>query len=330
MPAPHGRDLDATRSCLESWFAGKLPSAQDLRVSGLVGPGNTGFSNDTLMFDLEWREGSAQRRQPLVARIKPTGFQVFPEYDLGRQFRIQSLLGETDVPVARMFWEEASDSVLGAPFYVMERVEGRIPTDNPPYHVGGWVSEIPEEERRALWWSGLDVLTRIQRLDWKALGLAFLERPEPGETLLDRDLAYYEGYLDWAWGRYQKHHPVCTPALAWLRANRPAEPEPTVLSWGDARIGNMIFRDSRCVAVLDWEMATLGSPEMDFGWWLFLDHHHSAGLGAPRLPGFPGREETIERYEQQTGHRCRNLDYYERLAAFKFSVIGSKLGPPVH
>lgn len=325
MPAPHGRDLSATRSALEGWLAERLPEARELRISDLVGPGSTGFSNDTLMFDLEWRAGNLLRRESLVVRIKPTGYRVFPEYDLARQFRIQSLLGATDVPVARMYWEEHGDAVLGAPFYVMQRVEGRIPTDNPPYHVGGWVSEISPQERAALWWSGLEVLTRIHGLDWKAMDLVFLARREPGETPLDRELVYYERYLDWAWAAERGEHPVCGPALAWLRAERPVHPEPTVLSWGDARIGNMIFRDSRCVAVLDWEMATLGSPEMDLGWWLFLDHHHSAGLGAPRLPGFPDRAATVARYEQRTGHRCRNLDYYERLAAFKFSVIMIRL-----
>jgi aminoglycoside phosphotransferase (APT) family kinase protein len=224
-----------------------------------------------------------------------------------------------------MFWEESDPSVLGAPFYVMQRVEGRIPTDNPPYHVGGWMTEIQPVQRAALWWSGLDVLARIHRLDWKGLGLAFLERSGPGATPLDRELAYYERYLDWAWKPERGPHPVCAPALEWLKARRPREPEPTVLCWGDARIGNMIFRDFRCAAVLDWEMAVLASPEMDLAWWLFLDHHHSAGLGAPRLPGFPEREESLARYEALTGHRPRHLDYYERFAAFRFSVIMIRL-----
>ncbi len=325
MPSPRGRDLDATRKSLERWLAHKLPEARDVRVSMLGGPDTTGFSNDTLMFDGTWCEAGESRREPLVVRIEPTGHRVFPEYDLSRQYRIQSLLRETDVRVARMFWEERDESVLGAPFYVMERVEGRIPTDNPPYHVGGWVTEIEPDQRTALWWSGLDVLTRIHRLDWKGLGLAFLEREGGGETPLERDLAYYERYLDWAWSRHEAPHPVCAPALEWLREHRPREREPTLLSWGDARIGNMIFREARCVAVLDWEMATLASPEADLGWWLFLDHHHSAGLGAPRLSGFPERAETIAHYEERTGHRCRHLPYYERLAAFKFSVIMVRL-----
>jgi aminoglycoside phosphotransferase (APT) family kinase protein len=325
MPAPQGRDLDATREGLERWFGRKLPDAREIRASGLAGPGTTGFSNDTLMFDLEWRQGGKACREPLVVRIEPTGPRVFPEYDLARQFRIQSLLGETDVPVARMFWEEADASLLGAPFYVMERVEGRIPTDSPPYHVGGWVGEIRPQERASLWWSGLEVLSSIHRLDWKGIGLAFLERPEPGATPVDRELVYYAKYLDWAWTKHTRPHPICAPALDWLWRNRPGDDEPAVLCWGDARIGNMVFRDFRCVAVLDWEMATLGSPELDLAWWLFLDRHHSAGCGVPRLPGFPSRERTVVRYEQLTGRRIRHLDYYEIFAAFRFSVIMIRL-----
>jgi aminoglycoside phosphotransferase (APT) family kinase protein len=325
MPAPRNRDIEQTRARLEAWFSARLPGAQDLRISDLAGPGDTGFSNDTLMFDLDWQGADGPQHQSLVVRIEPSGYPVFPEYDLAQQFRIQSLLADSDVPVARMIGEETDPGVLGAPFYVMERVEGRIPPDNPPYHVGGWVTEIEPAARETLWWSGLDALTRIHKIDWKALDLGFLERAEPGATALDRELAYYERYFEWAWtARYGRPHPVCTPAFEWLRANQPGE-EPTVLSWGDARIGNMIFRDTRCVAVLDWEMASLCSPELDLGWWIFMDHHHSAGLDAPRLPGFPSREETVARYEAQTGHRCRNLEYYERFAALRFSVIMIRL-----
>ncbi len=323
MPAPRGRDLELTRKRLAEWFGGKLPHARDIRVGELSGPGTTGFSNDTLMFDLEWREGNAQRRQPLVARIKPTGFQVFPEYDLGRQFRVQQVLGGTDVPVARMYWQEDDESTLGAPFYVMERIAGQIPTDNPPYHAGGWVTEIAPEDRAALWWSGLEVLARIHRLDWRALGFDFLGEGGDAAKLLERHLDYYESYL--AWALDGASHPTCTPALAWLRKNRPAGEQPVVLCWGDARIGNMIFRDSRCVAVLDWEMAQLGSPEEDLAWWLYLDRHHSEGIGAPRLPGFPSREETVARYQEWTGSEVRHLDYYERFAALRFSVIMARL-----
>jgi aminoglycoside phosphotransferase (APT) family kinase protein len=327
LPVPRGRDLDLTRRRLTEWLAERLPEADSIHVSELTGPGATGFSSDTLMFDLDTREGSREVHRELVARIQPTGFQVFPEYDLELQFGIQQALAPTGVPTARMLWREEEAGVLDAPFYVMERIDGRIPNDNPPYHMGGWITEIQPEERASIWWSGLEVLARIHRLDWKALGLGFLDErsseEEPGVTPLERHLDYYSSFLAWAWE--DNPHPTCTPALEWLTRNRPRDPEPVGLCWGDARIGNMIFRDHRCVAVLDWEMARLGSPEEDLAWWLFIDRHHSEGVGVPRLAGFPGREETIARYEEWSGHRVRHLDYYERFAAMRFAVIMARL-----
>ena len=323
MPAPHGRDPEVTRESLVKWFAHKLVDATDIRVSELSAPATTGFSNDTLLFDLEWTENGRPRSEALVARIKPTGYQVFPEYDLGLQYRVQSMLADTDVPVARMFMQEEGSDLLGAPFYLMERVEGRIPTDNPPYHVGGWITEIRPEDRATLWWSGLEVMAKIHTLDWKGLGFDFLDAPESGATPIEQELAYYESYLEWA--RRGRPAPVCTPALEWLKDNRPRNEEPTALCWGDARIGNMIFRDFQCVAVLDWEMVTLGNPVKDLAWWVFLDHHHSAGIESPRLPGFPTRDETVARWEDRTGIRAEHLEYYETYAAFKFSVIMMRL-----
>jgi aminoglycoside phosphotransferase (APT) family kinase protein len=295
-----------------------MEGAEGLCISELSGPSDTGFSNDTLLFDLAWNDGGRERSEGLVVRIEPTGFKIFPSYDIEQQFRVMRLLGSTDVPVPRTRWLEEDPAILGAPFYVMERVEGRVPTDNPPYHMDGWVTGIRPEERAKLWWNGLEVLARIHRLDWKGEGFGFLDAPQWGSDPLEQQLRYYEDYLGWA--GQGRPHPTSEAGLEWLRKHRP-DGEPTALCWGDARLGNMIFRDGECVAVLDWEMAALGSPEADFGWWLFFDDHHSAGCGVPRLGGFPEREETIARYEEWSGHRVRNLEYYEILAGFRFSVI---------
>ncbi len=322
MPAPQGRDLELTRKQLCEWLSAKLPDATDLTIENLEGPEATGFSNDTVMCDLRYREGGEPREEGLVVRIKPTGYRVFPEYDLGRQFRVMQLLVPTPVPVPRVFWEEPDPALLGAPFYVMERVEGRIPTDNPPYHVGGWMAEARRQEREAVWWSGLEALCEIHKLDWQGLGFGFLDAPERGATPLEQELCYYEHYLEWA--ARGKPQPTTEAALDWLQANRPAD-EPTALLWGDARIGNMIFRENRCAAVLDWEMVTLGNPVEDLGWWIFLDRHHSEGLEAPRLPGFPSYEETVARYEEQTGRKVENLRYYQVFAGFRFGVIMIRL-----
>jgi aminoglycoside phosphotransferase (APT) family kinase protein len=319
MPTPWQRDLAADRERLGRWLAARLPGAEGLRLGELRAPQSSGFSNDTLLFEAGYESGGRAHSEALVARIQPTGFQIFPSYDMALQFRTLELLAKTEVPVPRARWLETSDaSVLGAPFYLMGQVPGRVPPDNPPYHVSGWVAEIPPEERAALWWGGISCMAKIHRLDWRAAGFAFLDRPERGATALDQQLAYYADYLAWAAdGRAQ---PTVEAAFTWLREQRPAD-EPTVLSWGDARIGNILFDGVRPAAVLDWEMVGIGSPEMDLAWQIFLDRHHSEGIGQPRLAGFPTYEETVERYQALTGFEVRHLHYYQVFAGFRFGVI---------
>jgi aminoglycoside phosphotransferase (APT) family kinase protein len=310
------RDLELAREKLTAYFARVLPEARDIEVRNLLSPG-MGFSNETLLCDLSYRASGERRSEPLVIRVRPHA-QVFPEYDLRQQYDVMQRLAPTDVPVPTMRWFEESPDVLGASFYVMDRIEGVVPPDHPTYHVAGPCLDMTPASRAALWWDGLDKLTRIHKLDWRKLGFGYLDHPERGRTPLAQQLEYYRRYLDWAAeGRPQ---PTVEPALGWLLANQPTD-EPVALCWGDARIGNMIFHRDRCVAVLDWEMVTLGNPEQDLGWWLFLDWHHSAGIGVPRLEGFPSREETIARYEEKMGRPVRSLHYYEAFAAFRFAVI---------
>ena len=319
MPIPAQRDPELTSRQLEAWLARRMPGATDLAVSGIAPPSFTGFSSDTLLFDLAWREDGVARRRGLVARIRPSGYTVFPEYDLPQQYRIVRALAErSDVPVPDALWLEPDEDVLGAPFFVMAKVDGRIPGDNPTYHTAGWVTEVAPAERAAMWWHGLEVLARIHRLDWRTLGLDVLATHIPGPPGVDRQIAYYERFL--AWAARGRPQPTAEAALAWLRRHQPRD-EPVGFCWGDARIGNMIFDAGRCVAVLDWEMATLGNPEQDLGWWLFLDRHHSEGIGVPRLDGFPSRADTVARYEELTRRRVQHLEFYEVFAGFRFAVI---------
>jgi aminoglycoside phosphotransferase (APT) family kinase protein len=324
MPAPKGRDFEQTRKQLESWLAARLRAdgleAGDVRVGELSGPGTTGFSSDTLMFDARWSEAGSPVERPLVARLKPGGMTVFPTYDIAKQFHIQRRLAGTDVPVVPMYWLEEDASFLGAPFYVMGRIEGRIPTDQPPYHAGGWVCDLAPAQRETLWWSGIENLARIQRLDWRALGLDFLERP--GDTPQEAQVREYEDMFAWMGGQPK---PLLERGLAWVRENAPGD-EPVVLSWGDARVGNMIFDEAmQCVGVLDWEMAALGSPELDFAWFLFLDRHHHEGLGVERLEGFPSREASVARWQELTGFEAKHLFYYEVFAALRFGIIIARI-----
>jgi len=234
------------------------------------------------------------------------------------------ILADTDVPVPRTLWLEEDPAPLGSPFYVMERVAGEIPEDNPPYHTAGWLTRLDPARRATLWWSGLEALCHVHRLDWRDLGLDFLASCEPGDTPLARHLAYYARYLEWLGLRGR--HPTLDAALAWLEAEQPDEAPSAAVCWGDARIGNMIFRDARCVAVLDWEMARLGDPVEDLAWWIVLDRHHSEGCDVPRLPGLPKREATVARWQERTGREPRHLAYHEVFAAFRFAAIIARVG----
>ena len=317
VPAP--RDPDVTRDTLTGWLGdpARLPGA---RIADLRTPEFTGFSSEILMLDVEHDGGT----EALAVRVAPLHYQVFPETRFAEQYRLMRILdAETDIPVPPVLWYEADPGYLGAPFLVMRRIDGRVPPDAPPYHTGGWVAEIDPAERAAMWWSGLDIVARLHRLDADGLPLGFLDQPRWGRLGLDQRLGYYEHYMNWA---YPGPKPTATRALAWLNEHRPSEPNAPVLLWGDARIGNMIFAPGGTpLAALDWETATFGQAEEDLAWYLFLDRHHSEGMEVPRLDGFPTPGETIARYEELLGRPMRHMDYYEVLSGFKFTVIMSRI-----
>ncbi|HEV2368932.1 MAG TPA: phosphotransferase family protein, partial [Acidimicrobiales bacterium] len=290
-------------------------------VSELSAPGATGFSNETLLFDVTWSDGAERRAEALVLRVKPTGYRVFLEDDFELQYRVLEELGRRRVPVPPVRELETDASVLGAPFFLMSRVDGLVPGDSPPYNAEGFIKDMAPEQRYALWRSAMDALVAVHRAGLEG-GFDFLQKPERGPTGLDQQLRYYEESLEWAaQGRPQ---PVAEAAWAWLSSHVPDD-RPTALSWGDSRIANMIFEGTECRAVLDWEMVSLGGPEMDLGWWLFLDRFSAEGYGLERLPGLGSREETIALWEKGTGLTARNLEFYEIYAGLRFAVVMMRL-----
>jgi aminoglycoside phosphotransferase (APT) family kinase protein len=318
-------NLRGAEAALTDWLSTKLSRAEDLQVSGLDVPAASGFSNETVFFDASWRDEGSVRRQRMVARLQADAPGLYPEYDIAVQFGVMRALGRgSDVAVPRVLWIEHDPSVLGVPFFVMERLTGRVPADDPPFTATGWVLDLAPEARARLADNGLRELVKLHALDTDELGLAFLERPELGHTPLEQELAFYRSYYQWA--AEGRPHPVIESAFAWLSSNQPAEHGPVVLSWGDARIGNMMFAaDLSVVGVFDWEMASLARPEQDLGWWLFMHRHHTQGFGLPHPQGFPTREQVIARYEDLAERRVADIEYYETLAALRGSVIMVRL-----
>ncbi len=323
MPIPEQRDLEATRGVLAPWFAAQY-RWRDVEVGPIQGPALTGFSNETLLMDVTatWADGR-RRTQGLVVRVQPTAHTVFLESDFEWQYRVLEILGTRTalpVPVVRSF--EADPAVLGAPFFVMDRIDGaRVPADSPPYTSAGWVrDDCTPEQRRALVTNGLDALAAIHAVDWHGLGLGFLDKPQYGARGFEQQLRYYEASFTWA--ARGEEQPTVGAALEWVRANAPGMDPEVTLCWGDARINNQLFDDAcEVVAVLDWEMVTLADPMLDLGWWLFLDRHFHEGLRCERLPGFPTREEMVAHYEAASGRTARDLHFYEVFAGVRFGVV---------
>ena len=125
--------------------------------------------------------------------------------------------------------------------------------------------------------------------------------------------------------------PLARQTLDVLRRSVPDEPvQGPALSWGDARLSNLIYRNFEVVAVLDWEMVSLADPLLDVGWWLFADAALTQGMGADRLPGFPSAAETGRRWSTLTGRSADALAYYELLGGLRFTIIMLRMGKLLH
>ncbi|HEX7096574.1 MAG TPA: phosphotransferase [Acidimicrobiales bacterium] len=150
MPLPSKRDHAELRRRLTSWLASRLPAGADPQVGALSVPDGTGMSSETLLFDATWTEEGARVSGRYVVRMAPdlNDYPVFPAYDLELQHRCLRLVAAaSDVPVPAAPWLELDETPLGAPFFVMERVDGIVPSDMPPYVFGGWVAEATPQQR---------------------------------------------------------------------------------------------------------------------------------------------------------------------------------------
>jgi aminoglycoside phosphotransferase (APT) family kinase protein len=326
------RDQDATVEQLRRWLA-EVAGLPGVAVDQLEIPASTGFSNETILFDARWDEGGIPVVHHLVARIAPQAHTVFLEANFEAQYRVMEALAErTAVPVPEMLWFEADPAWFGSPFWIMRRVEGVAPTDAPHYSVEGWLRDATPEEQTTIWWNGIAALASVHDLDWRALGLEFLDDPARGERALEQQLTYCAESLQWAEdAEGGRPHEGARAALEWLRTHRPpSDPEQVTITWGDSRLANQMFRDGEVVAVLDWEMVALGDPRIDLGWWIFCDEVLTRSAGQERLPGFPSREETVARWEELTGRRADDLHWFLVFAGLRFTVVMLRLGTLLH
>lgn len=319
------RDPERLGQTLARWLEARWPRAAGLEIGDLVTPRLTGFSNETVIFRAAWREDGRPREDRFVLRIEPSEPMIYPQQtatplpSVEVQYRaMRAVAAQSDVPLAPLVGYESSPTLLGGPFFVMGYVDGRVPSDVPLYtHEGFLVDEATPADRRRLVESGLEALARLHRIDWRKADLGWLV-PQGRAPGLGWQLELHGEYARRELAG--REHPILQQAFGWLEAHRPAEGE-IGLSWGDARLGNMIFAGFECAAVTDWEAIALGPPELDLGWWLMFDRFAHESGGAARLPGMPTRDEQRACYESLSGRRVADSHYFEVLAAMRFAAV---------
>jgi aminoglycoside phosphotransferase (APT) family kinase protein len=330
------RDRDVMRARFGAWLARRLPAGAAPEITALDGTSANGMSSETLLIDATWAEdGGARAPHHLVARLAPdpADVPVFPRYDLPAQFDTIRLVAElTDVPVPPVLWSEPDPEPLGCPFFVMRRVEGRVPPDIMPYNFGdSWLYDASPADRRHLQDATVGVLARLHAIDRAAERFAFLSPEAPGPlapSALGRRLASTRGWYEFAAGDGFRS-PLIERAFAWLDDHWPAHEGPPVLCWGDSRIGNVMYDGFDPVAVLDWEMATVGPRELDVAWLIyghriFEDIAASMDLGG--MPDFLRADDVAATYESVTGHAPRDLDWYGTYAAVQYAIVFLRTG----
>jgi aminoglycoside phosphotransferase (APT) family kinase protein len=323
-----GRDRTELRQRLAAWLARRLPGAM---LGELEVPESNGLSSETVLFEVTWHDAEGEHRQRCAARLSPeeSAAPVFPVYDLWRQFEVMRLVGERSAaPVPTTLWYEPDRSALGTPFFVMERVDGLVPADVMPYPFGSWLSEASAQDQRRLQDAALRTLAAIHQAEVSPRELSFLELDRPGASALRRHVADTAAYYEWVVSDGARS-PLVERCFAWLEDHWPAQEAGATISWGDSRIGNMVFRDFEPVAVLDWEMAATAPPEVDLGWMIYMhrwldDIALEAGLEG--MPGFMQRDQAAATYEEASGHTPRDLDFYCLYAALRMAVVISRVG----
>lgn len=307
---------DRISRALAPWLERQIAGAANMQLRNVVEP-KQGLTSDTILFDAVWQDGWGSQTRPLVVRVQrktvcPMLADVFFQHDV-----MQAIAAHSDVSVPHIAFAERAASALGQPFFLMDRVNGRVPSDFPLFHAEGWVFDLPTEHRERLWWNGIEEMAKLHSID--AVHFGFI-----GDVTTEQGSSFYlhnfiGKWLEWA--AQGQFFPVLEEALAYLCGHVPAG-EQSGLVWNDARMGNTMFADDLSVAALfDFEVASLGPSEIDLAWWLYCEDLFSEQFGVERLAGIPNEQEAIKGFERLYDRPMHDFDYYLAIAALKHAVL---------
>jgi aminoglycoside phosphotransferase (APT) family kinase protein len=303
---------------LGHWLSAQMPGSPVVCIVDAVEPAQ-GFSSRTILFTAQWKDGDKMRQRELVARIQ-RDVAVPMLADVFHQYRVmQAVAVNSSVKVPRIDFAESNPAILGAPFFLMDRIDGRVPPDFPSYHQEGWVAELANTERTRCWWNGIKEMARLHQIDWRCFPfLADGADTPPGAAF------YLEQFVgNWFnWARNGQSFPVIAEALAYLKSHAPPAAA-SGLVWNDARLGNTMYEPGgiEVAALFDFEVATLGPAEVDLAHWVYLDEVFSENFGVPRIDGLPRGAEAVAGFEQIYGRAMPHFSYYMAIAALKILIL---------
>lgn len=322
----HERDLGHLADQLSGWLGERLGADGLVVVEDVAAPTAGGMSSVTLLLTVRFVRAGAEQRRRLVVRLPPddSGFAVFPGYDLRRQYDAMAA-ASARVPVPGLVGIEESGDLVGAPFLVMEAVDGRTPSDNPPYVFDGFLLDASPEERRALQDATVDLVAAVHSLPAGCVPALLAEAgPDPLRAHVEAQRSYYA----WTHARDGVRIPILERAFDWLEEHWPADPGDPVLVWGDSRPGNVIYDGFTPVAVLDWEMAAVAPRGVDVAWMVVI-HRFFQDLAEvfelPGLPDFCTAEDVLARYVAVTGVEIADFDWYVVYAALRHGIVMSQV-----
>ncbi len=257
-----------------------------------------------------------------VLRRPPRGAFLPTAHDVLREHRVLAALADTPVRAPRPLLACEDDSVIGAPFYVMERVEGLVVRDRLP----DFVDQDQDVERR-VGEELIEALAELHAVDWTAVGLEGWGKPT---GYLDRQLRRWTGQIQLT-TRFTRPLPDLLRVGEWLEETLPPSPPSTIVH-GDYKLDNVVLASeppARILAILDWEMSTIGDPLADLGYLLSFwrepgdppDPVLIEQAQLTRIPGFSTREELVDRYRERTGRHVGDLTWYGVLAAWKLAIL---------
>jgi aminoglycoside phosphotransferase (APT) family kinase protein len=269
-----------------------------------------GFSWLTYGFTASWTSGGDYVTRDLILRIGPPD-GVFAPYSARPEYLALSSLAASGVPVPKIYWYSDCLEVLGAPFFVCEKMEGEAPVPWTPD--GG--AAFSEGERLNLGNQFVSALAALHRFEWR--GTPVEELPgarDPAKAAIFEIGRWERNMREWS----ERTYPMLEWALCWLRGNAPPALSLTIVH-GDFRIGNFLEAAGRITAILDWELVHIGDPHEDLGWICIQAFRGRS----PFMCHLLTRDELFESYEKATGSSVsrRSVHFYEAFATFKLAVI---------